>query len=81
MTSFAATLLLAKSQRCMLQHQVAEMLAKNRLLVFTIGGFLGFYCVAAYVMVSRGLDFISKTPLFGPLLTERLVYVLFFFFS
>jgi ABC-2 type transport system permease protein len=80
MTSFAATLLLAKSQRRMLQHQVAEMLAKNRLLVFTIGGFLGFYCVAAYVMVSRGLDFISKTPLFGPLLTERLVYVLFFFF-
>jgi ABC-2 type transport system permease protein len=80
MTSFAATLLLAKSHRRMFQHQAAEMLAKNRLLMLTIGGFLGFYCVAAYVMVSRGLDFISKTPLFGPLLTERLVYVLFFFF-
>lgn len=80
MTSFAATLLLADSHRRMLRHQVVEMLARNRLLLVTIGSFLGFYCVAAYVMVSRGLDFISKTPLFGPLLTERLVYVLFFFF-
>lgn len=80
MTSFAATLLLARVHRSMLRHQVAEMLAQNRLMLLTIGAFLGLYCVAAYMMVSRGLEFISKTPLFGPLLTERLVYVLFFFF-
>lgn len=80
MTSFTATTLLAAAHRRMLWHRVEEMLSKNRLLVVTIGGFLCLYCVAAYVLVSRGLDFISKTPLFGPLLTERLVYVLFFFF-
>jgi ABC-2 type transport system permease protein len=80
MTSFTATTLLAAAHRRMLWHRVEEMLSKNRLLVATIGGFLCLYCVAAYVLVSRGLDFISKTPLFGPLLTERLVYVLFFFF-
>lgn len=80
MTSFTAIQLLATAHRRMLWHRVEEMLEKNRLLVATIAGFLGLYCVAAYVLVSRGLEFISKTPLFGPLLTERLVYVLFFFF-
>lgn len=80
MTSLNAIQLLATAHRRMLWHRMEEMLSKNRLLVATIAGFLGLYCVAAYVLVSRGLDFISKTPLFGPLLTERLVYVLFFFF-
>lgn len=80
MTSFTATTLLADVHWQMLRHRVREMLMRNRLLVTTIAGFLGLYCVAAYVLVSRGLEFISKTPLFGPLLTERLVYVLFFFF-
>jgi ABC-2 type transport system permease protein len=80
MTSFTAIQLLATAHRRMLWHRVEEMLEKNRLLVATIAGFLGLYCVAAYVLVSRGLEFISKTPLFGPLLTERLVYVLFFCF-
>ncbi|MES2594056.1 MAG: hypothetical protein V4662_01915 [Verrucomicrobiota bacterium] len=49
-------------------------------MVVTICGFLILYGVAAYVLVSRGLGFIHRTPLFGPLLTERLVYLLFFFF-
>ena len=49
-------------------------------MVATISGFLLLYGVAAYILVSRGLGFIHKTPLFGPLLTERLVYLLFFFF-
>jgi len=80
MTTFTAIRLLATAHRRMLVHRVQEMLERNRLLVVTIAGFLGLYCVAAYVLVSRGLDFINKTPLFGPLLTERLVYVLFFFF-
>jgi ABC-2 type transport system permease protein len=80
MTSFAAIQLLATVHRRMLWHRVDEMLEKNRLLMATIAGFLGLYCVAAYMLVSRGLEFISKMPLFGPLLTERLVYMLFFFF-
>ncbi|MEQ1751237.1 MAG: hypothetical protein ABL974_17550, partial [Prosthecobacter sp.] len=80
MTSFRAITLLADAHRRMLRHRMHEMLTQNRLLVLTIGGFLGLYCVASYLLVARGLDFISKTPLFGPLLTERLVYVLFFFF-
>lgn len=80
MTTFAATTLLADVHRRMMLHRIRHGLSANRLLVLTIGGFLGLYCVAAYVLVARGLDFISKMPLFGPLLTERLVFVLFFFF-
>jgi ABC-2 type transport system permease protein len=80
MTSFAATMLLARSHGRAFRHQVEELLTQNRLMVATISGFLLLYGVAAYVLVSRGLGFIHKMPLFGPLLTERLVYLLFFFF-
>ncbi|SKB02269.1 ABC-2 type transport system permease protein [Prosthecobacter debontii] len=80
MSSATATLLQAQVYWQMLKHRVAEGLETNRLLLLTIGSFLGLYCVAAYVLVSRGLEFVSRMPLFGPLLLERLVYLLFFFF-
>lgn len=80
MTSASATLLLARVHGQMLRHRVMDGLASNRLLLLTISGFLVLYCVAAYVLVSRGLEFVNRMPLFGPLLLERLVYLLFFFF-
>lgn len=65
----------------MLMHRLREGLTQNRLLLLTVGAFLGLYCVAAYVLVSRGLDFVAnKVPLLGPLLMERMIYLLFFFF-
>ena len=73
-------MLLARTHGRAFRHQVEELLTQNRLMVATISGFLLLYSVAAYILVSRGLGFIHKTPLFGPLLTERLVYLLFFFF-
>lgn len=73
-------MLLARTHGRAFRHQVEELLTQNRLMVATISGFLLLYGVAAYVLVSRGLGFIHKMPLFGPLLTERLVYLLFFFF-
>ena len=80
MSSASATLLLARVHGQMLRHRVMEGLMSNRLLMLTIGCFLGLYCVASYVLVARGLQFISRMPLFGPLLLERLIYLLFFFF-
>jgi len=73
-------MLLARTHGRAFRHRVEELLTQNRLMVATISGFLVLYGVAAYILVSRGLGFIHKTPLFGPLLTERLVYLLFFFF-
>lgn len=81
MTSAAATLLLAKTQVRVLRHQAQDLLAKNRLLGSTLGGFLLLYALVAYFMVERGLAYIHLTPIFGPLLTERLVFLMFFFFS
>jgi ABC-2 type transport system permease protein len=81
MTSAAATLLLARVHSRGLCHQAEDLLARNRLLGATLGGFLLLYAVAAYLMVERGLAYIHQTPIFGPLLTERLVYLMFFFFA
>lgn len=80
MSPSSATWLLARTHVRILRQRVHETLRTNRLLVTTIGAFLGLYCVAAYVLVSRGLEFIAKMPLFGSLLTERMVHLLFFFF-
>lgn len=80
MSTASATLLLARVHGQMLRNRVVHTLASNRLLLLTIGGFLGLYCIAAYILVSRGLEFVNRMPLFGPLLLERLIYLLFFFF-
>ncbi|MBE2282757.1 MAG: hypothetical protein IAE77_04770 [Prosthecobacter sp.] len=80
MTVASATHILARAHWRMLVHKMRFGLRENRLLSLTVGGFLVFYGVASYLLVSRGLEFVSKVPLIGPLLTERLVFLLFFFF-
>lgn len=80
MTSAAATLLLARAHLRMVRQRAREALQDNRLLVATIGAFLGVYCAATYLLVSQGLQFVAAMPLFGDLLVERLVHLLFFFF-
>lgn len=80
MTSAAATLLLARAHLRMARQRAREALKDNRLLVATIGTFLGIYCAATYLLVSQGLQFVAAMPLFGELLVERLVHLLFFFF-
>lgn len=80
MTTARATTLLARAQWQALLHRARIGLRENRLLTFTITAFLAIYAVAAYMLVSRGVAFVHKLPLLGPLLTERLVYLLFFCF-
>lgn len=80
MTIAHATTLLARAHGRMLRHKLSAGLRENRLLGATVGSFLVLYGVAAYFLVDRGLEFVEKLPLIGPLLTERLVFLLFFFF-
>ncbi len=80
MTVAAATLLIAKAHWRMFRHRARQSLSENRLLTLTVSSFLAVYSVAAYVLVRKGLDFVQALPLLGPLLTERLIYLLFFFF-
>jgi ABC-2 type transport system permease protein len=80
MTVAATTALLARAHGWMLMNKAAHGLSQNRLLVSTVGGFLIFYSFAAYKLVAHGLDYVTKIPMLGPLLAERLIYLLFFFF-
>lgn len=80
MTTAAALLLLARANARMLRQRVRQMLQANRLLLATLAGFLGLYGIATFALMTRGLDFLQSMPLFGPLLLERLVHLLFFCF-
>jgi ABC-2 type transport system permease protein len=80
MTTAKATYLLAQAQGRVLMHRARIGLKENRLLTLTIATFLMVYAVAAYLLVGRGIQFIHQLPLLGPLLTERLVHLMFFFF-
>lgn len=75
-----ATRTLAAAQFSSLLHTLRTHLKEKRLLFFTIAAFLSVYALGAYVLVARGLAFVHAVPLLGPMLTERLIYVLFFFF-
>lgn len=72
--------ILARTHWRALLNRVSHGLKENRLLVATIGSFLTLYAIAAYVLVAKGIDYVHRLPLLGPLLTERLVYLMFFFF-
>ena len=80
LTTAQATRLLAGAHWATLLQTLRTHLREKRLLFGTIGVFLTVYVVVAYVLVARGLEFVNQMPLLGPLLTERLIYVLFFFF-
>lgn len=80
MTVAIATTLLARAHGRMLLFKLSFGLRRNRLLSATVGGFLVLYGIATYLLVARGLEFMAQLPLIGPLLTERLVFLLFFFF-
>ena len=75
MTVAKATTLLAGAHWRMLMHKLRHGWRENRLLGLTVSVFLLLYSFSAYYLVARGLEFIAKIPLVGPLLTERMVSV------
>lgn len=80
MTAAHATALLARAQWQALKHRVRGSLRENRLLTLTITAFLTVYAAASYILVARGVDYLGRLPVLGPLLAERMIYLLFFFF-
>lgn len=79
LTTARATRMLAHVHAATVFHTFKSHLREKRLLFVTIGCFLSVYVIAAFLLLSRGLGFVNQLPLLGPLLTERLIYVLFFF--
>lgn len=75
-----ATCTLAHAHLSTLSQTLTNHVKEKRLLLATISTFLGGYVLAAYLLVNKGLQFVHNVPLLGPILTERMVFVLFFFF-
>ena len=79
-TTAHATLAQAAAQYAALRGRLHAKLSRDRLMTGTIAAFMVVYAVAAHLLVSRGLLFVQKLPLLGPLLTERMLHLMFFFF-
>ena len=47
---------------------------------FTLAGFLLGYLVLGYVIFYQGLYHLGRVPMSGPVLSERIFYLMFFFF-
>lgn len=75
-----ATWTLAAAHLSTLVQTLRSHLREKRLLFVTISVFLGTYMLAAYLLVAKGLEIVSDVPLLGPILMDRLIFVLFFFF-
>lgn len=80
LTTARATTVLARVHATALMNSLRDLLSSNRTMVLTIAAFLISYASVAYVLVSKGLAFVESVPLLGPMLTERLIYMLFFAF-
>ena len=79
-TTARATSILARVHAQAVWNSVRELLGANKTMTLTISAFLGAYAAVAYILVGRGLAFVNTVPLLGPMLTERLIYMLFFSF-
>ena len=80
MTLAHAALAQARAHRAALLRRLRVNLREQRLMSATLIGFMICYMIAAFVLVSRGLSFVQRMPLIGPILTERTLHLLFFFF-
>jgi ABC-2 type transport system permease protein len=80
LTTAHATRALVRANLRAVLNTLRGQLQGNRLMFGTIAVFLSVYVTVAHTLVHRGLVFVHEIALLGPLLTERLIYLLFFFF-
>lgn len=77
---FAQLHTLAKTNLWVFWVTVKKNLREGKLLLFTLTIFLIGYQVAGYAGLFRGLRYLYDLPGVGLLLTERVLYMLYFFF-
>ncbi len=80
MSTSSQWLLLLRVHWRMLRVKVGLAAGKSRLMTLTISGFLITYMIAAYWLFSEGLGYVGSLPAAGALLSDRLIYVMFFCF-
>lgn len=80
MSTFSQWLLLSRVHWRMLRVKTAVAAGRSRLMTLTIAGFLIGYMIAAYWLFREGLEYVASLPAAGALLSDRLIYVMFFCF-
>ena len=80
MSTLSQWLLLFRVHWRMLRVKATDAAVHSRLMSGTIATFLIGYMVAAYWLFSEGLRYVASLPAAGALLSDRLIYVLFFCF-
>lgn len=80
MSTLSQWLLLSRIHWRMLRVKTAVAAGRSRLMTLTITGFLIGYMIAAYWLFREGLEYVGTLPAAGALLSDRLIYVMFFCF-
>jgi ABC-2 type transport system permease protein len=73
-------LLLLKVHVKMMRVKAGVAASRSKLMSATILGFLASYAIAAYLLFREGLEYVAALPAAGGLISDRLVYVMFFCF-
>ena len=80
MSTFQQWLILFRVHWKMLRVKARLSASRSRLMTLVIALFLLTYIVAGYWLFSEGLDFVANLPAAGSLLSDRLIFVMFFCF-
>ncbi|MDA7920784.1 hypothetical protein N9B73_03415 [Verrucomicrobiales bacterium] len=80
MSTFSQWLILLRVNIRMMRVKALVAAKRSRLMTGTIVTFLIGYMVAAYWLFSEGLEYVGKLPAAGSLLSDRLIFVMFFCF-
>lgn len=80
MSTFSQWLILLRVHIRMMRVKALVAAKRSRLMTGTIITFLISYMVAAYWLFSEGLEYVSNLPAAGSLLSDRLIFVMFFCF-
>lgn len=80
MSTFSQWLVLFRYHLKMFRVKARVSVRRSRLMTSTILLFLVAYSVASYWLFREGLDYVARLPAAGSLLSDRLIYVMFFCF-
>ncbi|MDF1853514.1 MAG: hypothetical protein P1U85_21940 [Verrucomicrobiales bacterium] len=80
MSTFSQWLILFRYHLRMLRVKAAVAAKHSRLMTITIALFLAAYSIVSYWLFREGLEYVARLPAAGSLLSDRLVYVMFFCF-
>ncbi|MAS92554.1 MAG: hypothetical protein CMO55_05095 [Verrucomicrobiales bacterium] len=80
MSGFDQWLLLLRIHTKMFRVKAGAAAKRSRFMSFTIGAFLFAYVIVAYTLFRQGLVYINRLPAASSLVSDRLVFVMFFCF-